>query len=236
MESSSLAPSTRIKQSLTENEIIAQSVLFFAAGFETTSSTLTNSLYEMTKNPDIQERLCNELDEALGHLNLDDPNDARNYFDVVNQLPYLDAYVKEVLRRYPAATRLERRLTGSGENGKEYKLGNIPLEKGTLIEISTYAMHHDPDYFPDPFRFDPERFMPENKSQIKPYTYIPFGAGPRNCIGMRFAYQEVKLCLAKIVRRYRFETAPGTPEKLQFKPGSLLLNVESFPIKVCRRV
>ena len=114
-------------------------------------------------------------------------------------------------------------------------MNGLQLEKGTLIEISTQVVHHDPEYYPDPFAFNPERFMPENKHNIVPYTYIPFGHGPRNCVGMRFAYQEIKLFLAKIIRRYRFATTPKTPSKLSFKPGSLLLNVKHFPLAVSKR-
>src|SRR5699024_10074830 len=91
-----------------------------------------------------------------------------------------------------------------------YKLNGIQLEKDTHIDIAAYAVHHSAEYYPEPERFNPERFMPENKHLLVPYTYIPFGAGPRNCIGMRFAYQEIRLCLAKIIRDFRFSPAPDT--------------------------
>ena len=115
------------------------------------------------------------------------------------------------------------------------KLGGISLDKGVLIEIPTMAVHHNPDYYPEPERFNPDRFMPENKHLLVPYTFIPFAQGPRNCIGMRFAYQEVKLCLAKIVQRYHFHVTPKTPNKLVFTKGSPLMSATPFPIKVTRR-
>lgn len=220
------------KHKLSEDDIIAQSILFFAAGFETTASTLTNCLFELAKYPDVQNKLFEELNSNLADFLTDEAMTSQEYFEiVVNGSPYLDATIKETLRRYPPAIRIERRITSE----KGYTISGVHLPKDTLIEISAYAVHHDSEYFPEPFVFKPERFLPENRQNLKPYSYIPFGQGPRNCIGMRFAYQEIKLFLAKVIRRYRFSTTPNTPQKLSFKPGSLLLNVKSFPLKVSRR-
>src|SRR5699024_5852871 len=104
------------------------------------------------------------------------------------------------------------------------------------VEIPVSAVHHCEDYYPEPDRFNPERFMPENKHLLVPYTYLPFGLGPRNCVGVRFAYQEIKLCLASIVQRFQFSLTPNTPSKLSFKNGNILLNSFEFPIKVSRRM
>ena len=125
---------------------------------------------------------------------------------------------------------MERQLVSKGE----YKLAGIYIDEGTVVEVSAQAVHHDPEYYPEPFAFKPERFLPENKSKLVPYTYLPFGQGPRNCVGMRFAYQEMKLLLAKLIRRYRFSNSPNTPTKLSFNPGSLLLNVKPFPL-ICNK-
>src|SRR5699024_8144115 len=111
----------------------------------------------------------------------------------------------------------------------------VTLKQGHLVEVPTYAVHHNPEYYPDPERFDPERFMPENKDRLVPYTYLPFGLGPRNCIGMRFAYQEVKILFAKIVRRYRFLPTADTPKVLEFAPFRPALSFQPFHLKVERR-
>ena len=96
-------------------------------------------------------------------------------------------------------------------------------------------MHHNAEFYPDPERFDPERFMPENKHRLVPYTYLPFGAGPRNCIGLRFAYQEIKLCLAKLIRHYHFSPTQETRIPLDYSKVNVLL-VENIPLKVSKIV
>ena len=217
------------RHTLSESDIIAQAVVFFSAGFETTASTLTHAIYELAQHPELQDRLHEEVVEVVKGLDRQDNMDA--YCDaILNNAPYLEAVIKETLRKYPSLVRLERRV-----GGENVKLGGIPLDKDVLIEIPTVSVHHDPDYYPEPDRFNPDRFMPENKHLLVPYTYLPFGAGPRNCVGVRFAYQEIKLCLAAIVRLFHFDVTPNTPRKLSFKNGNPLMNAHEFPIKVSRR-
>jgi cytochrome P450 len=197
------------------------------AGFETTSSTIAHALYELAFNPDIQESLSDQLVDILHGK---DPN-SNEYFDtVINGIPYLEATIKETLRKYPSALITHRRCGVDG-----YRLGGIPLTRDQLIVISLYALHHNPDYFPDPFRFKPERFMPENRHLLTPYTFMPFGVGPRNCIGMRFADQEMKLALAGLLRRYRFEPLPDTPKRLTFRSRTIVLYSCPFRLKVTKR-
>lgn len=125
-------------------------------------------MYELAKDPTVQERLYEELCNVK--LESDD-----FYDTVMNKLPYLNAVVSETLRKYPPVNRLERRAGVSG-----YKLGGVTLQKNQMVYVSQYAMQHDPELFPDPESFQPERFLPENKHLIVPYSYNPFGTGPRN--------------------------------------------------------
>ena len=95
-----------------------------------------------------------------------------------------------------------------------------------------YAIHHDPEYYPNPYNFDPERFMPENRDKLVPYTYMPFGAGPRNCVGMRFALMELKMCLIQLLRQYRIlpgdkiEEGFKREERFVIQPDAIFVKLE----------
>lgn len=133
-------------------------------------------------------------------------------------------------RKYPPVNRLERRVDIDG-----YKLGGVELYRDQVVEIGAYAIHHDPQYYHQPEEFLPDRFMPENKDKLTPYTYLPFGAGPRNCLGMRFAYQEAKLALARLVQCFRFRPAPTTKHPVELLPGKLMMIVKSLDLAVEKR-
>ena len=179
-------------------------------------------------NQDCQEKLLEEVLTATADI---DDDTSEEYFETVNtKIPYLEAIIKETLRKYPPVVRLERR---AGKDG--LKVGGVELYKDQLIEVPTYAVHMDPEYYPDPTRFNPERFMPENKANLVPYTYLPFGTGPRNCVGMRFAYQEIKLCLARLVTRFRFVRAPTTKEPVEFRKGAFFATPLTLDLAVERR-
>ncbi|CAG2105202.1 unnamed protein product, partial [Medioppia subpectinata] len=161
-------------KSLTENEIIAQGILFFATGYLTTATTLAFCSYELALNPDVQQKLYEEVMSSM------DTNGEIDY-EVLIKLPFLDAVIAETLRLHPPSVKISRIAT------KDYRLGNtgIFLHKGDVVEIPIHAIHHSEDYYPNPEMFIPDRFLPENRHKIIPYTYLPFGSGPRNCIGMR---------------------------------------------------
>ena len=212
---------------MTENEIIAQCILFFAAGFETTATTLSNALYNLATQPEIQAQLYEEVHQALDGVS----GDSEAHYDtVINKIPYLEAFIRETLRMTPPLTRLQRRVGVDG-----YKIAGIPLEKDMEVNIGVLAVHYNPEYYPDPERFNPDRFLPENKHLLVPYTYLPFGDGPRNCVGMRFALQEIKLCVAKIIRHYRFEPQPPKSKSFwDFKYFRSIIPVIA-PIKISKR-
>ncbi|XP_014481573.1 PREDICTED: cytochrome P450 6k1-like [Dinoponera quadriceps] len=173
------------------DDLVAQAAVFFAAGFETSSTITAFTLYELAVHPEIQTKLRREIVDAL------DASDGNITYDMTLSLPYLDMVVAETLRKYPTLPFLDRTTV------ETYKVPNsdLVLEKGTPIYISMLGMHYDPEYFPDPEKFDPERFNEENKRNILPYTYFPFGEGPRSCIGTRFGFLTTKLALIKIFNK-----------------------------------
>jgi cytochrome P450 len=211
---------------LDENEILAQSVLFFSVGFETSSQLLAYCTYCLALNPDCQEKLHDEIKQFL------ESNQGQIDYDTISKMNYLDAVISETLRLYNPVLRMERQAS------EDYILGNtgIVIEKGMIVGIPVWALHHDPQYYPDPYTFDPERFSTENRERIVPYTYLPFGAGPRNCIGTRFALLETKTALIKILTKYRFIKSKGTKIPLRFLPvGRPLLRCEHVAVGVEKR-
>lgn len=217
--------STISTKRLTEIEAMAQCVLFFLAGLETTSSTLAFATYHLALNPEVQEKLRQEVDECMA-VHGPEPS-----LDAISKLKYLHCVVSETLRLYPPAARLERYAI------VDYVLGEtgIRVPKNSSIIVPIYAMHRDPAVFPDPENFVPERFNDENVESIKPYTYLPFGAGPRNCVGMRLALQSVKLCLIHSLHNVQFVRTEKTKVPVKIKLGIGVLTAEDFTVGVRKR-
>lgn len=152
-------------------DITSQSFLFFGAGFETSSTVMAFTLYEIARNKDVQDKLRKEIEEVL------EAHDGNITYEAVKEMKYLDQVVKESLRMYPPIPMLQRKCT------QDYTLPDtdITIKKGLSIMIPIMGLHYDPEFFPDPHKFNPDRFQEDAKQ--KPFTYLPFGEGPRNCIG-----------------------------------------------------
>ncbi|KAG6461806.1 hypothetical protein O3G_MSEX012872 [Manduca sexta] len=190
----------------TDDDLVAQAVVFFLAGFETISTTMSFILHELAMNPDVQEKLYAEIME----------NEARTSgkfdYNAVQNLTYLDCVITETLRLWPPLVALDRLCV------KDYNLGranrkckkDFIIRKGESVAISVYSIHHDPKYFPEPYKFDPDRFSEENKHNIKPMTYMPFGVGPRNCIGARFALCELKVMIYQVLQHFEVKVCEKT--------------------------
>ncbi|XP_039312861.1 probable cytochrome P450 6a14 [Solenopsis invicta] len=199
---------------LTMEEAAAQSFIFFAAGFETSATTMTFALYELAQQHDIQDKTRNEIDEVLtkhGELT----------YDAVNDMTYLQKVISETLRKYPPVSILNRICT------KEIELPNFRVPKGTLITIPLLELHRDLSIYQDPDKFDPERFNADEIKERHPYAYMPFGEGPRNCIGLRFGYLQVKVGLLSLLSKYKFKLHSRTAVPLTFYEGALVLQPKS---------
>ena len=206
---------------LSDEEIVAQSIIFLLAGYETSSNTLSFTLYYLAVNSDVQDKLRTEIKEAI------ESNVKKPLYDVAQNIEYLDCVVKEALRLCPPAAQMNR------ECAEDYDLKNgIHIPAGTEILIPFYAMHHDPDAWEDPERFDPERFRGPAKDARHAYQFLPFGAGPRTCIGMRFALLEIKIALVRLLMKYKFVQSPETQVPLVIHPGATLSARDGVSVRV----
>ncbi|XP_049271533.1 cytochrome P450 3A8 [Rhipicephalus sanguineus] len=210
---------------LSEDEALAQCVLFFLAGYDTTASVIACAGYSLALNPEVQAKLRKEVDECIA------THGKEPSLDTVSKLPYLHCVVSETMRMYPISALLERTTS------EDYVLGDtgIRVPKGCVIGIPVYSMHRDPEFFPNPEKFDPDRFSEKNVASIRPYSYLPFGAGPRNCIGMRFAWQVVKLSLLHSVHRVQFVRTEKTEVPLDFVTSTNLHFPKSVTVGIRER-
>ncbi|XP_060806814.1 uncharacterized protein LOC106141399 [Amyelois transitella] len=204
----------KISLKVDDEMLVAQCSLFFAAGFETSSTTVQFVLYELAKKPDAQEKALEEVDEYLRRHN------NRVEFDCINEMPYIEACIDEALRLYPVLSVLTR------EVHKDYTLPcGAVLEKGVRVHLPVYHIQHRPDFFPEPEEFRPERFLGEEKRNIKQYTYFPFGEGPRICIGMRFSKMQMIPGLITVLKKYRVEPV-GPAEELDFFSTTMVITAK----------
>jgi cytochrome P450 family 6 len=157
---------------LSIEQCAAQVFIFYVAGFESSSATTSYCLYELCKNPALMKRLQDEIDTTLKKYN------GEISYDCIQEMQFLELCFAETIRMYPALPILNRECT------KEYQIpgSDYKIEKGTSIIISLLGIHRDPKYFPEPDKFSPDRFAEATKNYVES-AYIPFGDGPRNCIG-----------------------------------------------------
>jgi cytochrome P450 len=189
----------------TDEQVRDQILTLLFAGHDTTTSTLAFLFYELARHPEWAERLATERDRVAG----DDAPDAAQLF---GEMPDLDMAVQETLRLYPPA------WIGPRRSNEEFEFGGYRIPAELPVNYSSWASHRLPDVFPDPHAFKPERFAPEEKAKLPTGAYVPFGAGPRICIGMRFGELEIRAIAAAILRRFRLGLEPGRPMRIRQMP------------------
>jgi cytochrome P450 len=180
---------------MTDEQLRVEVTTFLLAGQETTSLALTWTWYLLSQHPQVEEKLVDEVSRVLGGR-------APTVADLA-QLPYTEMVVRESMRLYPPAPGVAR------EPIEDVRIGGYDVPRGSLITVNTYAMHRDKRFFDDPERFDPGRFAPGWEERIPRFAYLPFGGGPRVCIGNGFAMMEARLILATIAQRCRLVLEPG---------------------------
>ncbi|NXX27780.1 CP3AL protein, partial [Nicator chloris] len=209
-------------KALTDMEVLSQAFIFIFAGYEPTSNTLGFLAYELALHPDVQEKVLQEIDTVL-------PNKAPLTYEAIMKLEYLDMTVNETLRVYPLGGRIERTCK------QDVEINGVTIPKGVVVTIPPYILHQNPDYWPNPEEFRPERFSKENKESIDPYTYLPFGAGPRNCIGMRFALLTLKVAIVSLLQHFTFQTCKETQIPIKLTSVGLLLPEKPIILKLVPR-
>ena len=196
---------------MTDRQLRDEVMTMLLAGHETTSLALSWTYYLLSGHPEIGRRITDEVDRVIG--------DGRPAFQHVDQLTLTRRVVEESLRLYPPAWGFSRLSLGDDE------IGGYRVPKGSIVFVIPFVVHRRPKLWPDPDRFDPQRFEPEQESTRPRFAYIPFGAGPRGCIGNQFAMLEAQLIVASIARRFQIDLVPAQnirPEPLitlRPKPG-----------------
>ncbi|XP_012499470.1 PREDICTED: phylloquinone omega-hydroxylase CYP4F2-like [Propithecus coquereli] len=205
---------------LSDENIRAEADTFMFAGHDTTASGLSWVLYNLARHPEYQERCRQEVQELLR-----DREHKEIEWDDLAQLPFLTMCIKESLRLHPPAPMISRRCT------QDIVLpdGRV-IPKGVICVINIFGTHHNPAVWPDPEVYDPSRFDPENVKERSPLAFIPFSAGPRNCIGQTFAMTEMKVGLALTLLRFRILPDDTEPRRkmdvIMRAEGGLWLRVE----------
>jgi cytochrome P450 len=177
-----------------DGDLRDQVLTVFLAGYETTAIALTWTMYWISQQPEVERRLHSEIDNVLG--------DRPPTYDDLPKLNYTEMVLAESMRLYPPAWAMGR------EAVNDFQIGPYYLPAGTTVVMSQYVTHRDPRYFPDPLRFDPERFTPEAKASRQRFTYFPFGMGPRQCIGEAFAWMETMLIISTTAQKWKLRLAP----------------------------
>ncbi|OWF54739.1 cytochrome P450 3A8-like [Mizuhopecten yessoensis] len=206
------------RKGITFDEILGNAETFFFAGYETTTITLSMASYYLAMYPEYQDKLRQELLDKIGSKTMT--------YDNIRDVEYLEMVINETLRISPPATRTDRVCL------KDTEVNGIKIPAGMNISVPIYGIHHDPDNWRDPEKFIPERFA--EKDSYDPMTFLPFGYGPRICIGMRLVQMELKLSLAKVIRNFRISISSETqipPEMMKLgllKPKTVKLKLEEI--------
>ncbi|XP_077266102.1 cytochrome P450 6k1-like isoform X1 [Temnothorax americanus] len=200
---------------LTMTEATAQAFVFFFAGFESSAATATFALYELAQHQDIQDRVREEIDDMLAkHADLT--------YEAINDMKYLKKVINETLRKYPPLPMLNRICT----QDIDLPIANIRVSKGIPIVIPVLGLHRDPTIYPDPDNFDPERFNENETARRHPYAYLPFGEGPRSCIGRQSGELVIKIGLASLLSKYKFKPHPRTAKPFVYNEKSFGLAIK----------
>lgn len=206
-----------------DDEVKAQLITWLLAGYQASSNTLAFTAYHLAMDADVQERLRCEVE-----IGVQTYRDLALY-DLVNEIEYLDCVINESMRLCPPLHIFDRKCE---ETCKINERLTIPSGMDVIVPI--YALHHDPEAWPDPEVYDPERFRGPAKDTRHPFQFLPFGAGPRNCIGMKYVMMEMKVALVRILRKFKFVRSPETQVPLVLSSAVTLAPRDGIYLRVKR--
>ncbi|KAG0430370.1 hypothetical protein HPB47_022749 [Ixodes persulcatus] len=206
----------RKTRALSSEEVIMNSTILFVGGFDTSATTLCFITYALGKYPDVQEKVRQEVNEVLNE------GGSLDYETVTKKLKYVIQVINEALRMWPPG------LTFTTRQAKEdFEYQGIKYKAGTCIMSPVAVIHMDERFFPDPTKFDPDRFSEENEGSIPKLAFQPFGMGPRNCLGLRLAYLDLAYTVARMAQNFRWELGESqkasTSRKITLNHSTLLL-------------
>ena len=207
------------RKGLTEQKIRDQILTFLMVGHETTATALMWTWYLLSENPEVATKLYSEVDHVLGDR-LPSGQDC-------DRLPYTRMVFAESMRLYPPVWLLTRRAVG------DVKINGFVIRSGSYVHLSPFVMHRDPRYFPEPERFDPERWTPEAVAARPKFSYFPFGGGSLQCIGEGFGWMQGVLTIATLARRWQMRLVPG--HRIELGPHITLRSRYGMPMKLERR-
>ncbi|MGA9995152.1 MAG: cytochrome P450 [Pyrinomonadaceae bacterium] len=204
---------------MTDEQVRDEALTIFLAGHETTANALTWTWYLLSQHAEVETKLHAELDDVLGGR--------LPTADDVAQLKYTEMVLAEAMRLYPPAWAIGRLAV------KECEIGGYTIPKGSLVLVSQYVTQRDARFFPEPERFDPERWTEQARETRPQYSYFPFGGGPRRCIGEGFAWMEGILLIATIAQTWRLRLAPD--HKVEMQPVITLRPKHGMKMVVSKR-
>ncbi|KXN74931.1 cytochrome P450 [Conidiobolus coronatus NRRL 28638] len=200
---------------LSDVELVENLIVFFVAGHDTTANTLSYAMYHLARNPEIQEKLRKEIYTTL-NIPKDHDKLVAPSTEQLKDMEYLNCVIKEVMRISPAVVQIPRIVE------EEFTIpnDNVVVPKGSMISMSIYGAHHDPKTYPNPQKFEPERFL---NGKYDTDIYLPFGGGSRMCIGMGFSLMEQRVYLAMLLQKFTLEIKQDNPDYEQLRMVGLRL-------------